>query len=198
MKETSDSNTINNTDLAVLGLVAEGPRHGYQVQQDITARGMREWTEIGFSSIYYVLNKLEGHGWLESRLEAEASAGKPGPARKIYTLTQNGRETYCTAVRQRLASPRPRTADFALALANLPAVPLDESLAAIETQRAVLAQRLQAVQEKKRHDRQSAGNLPRHVEALFSYSENQMAADLEWLTRFLTSGIFETKESKYE
>jgi DNA-binding PadR family transcriptional regulator len=191
MPERPDNYPITNTDLAVLGLIAEGPRHGYQVEQDIAARGMREWTEIGFSSIYYVLNKLESAGWLESRLEAEALAGKRGPARKIYALTENGRGIYRSAVQQRLASPRPRSADFALALANLPAISLAEARAAIETQRAALAERLQAVQQKNRLDRQLAGNLPAHVEALFSYSEAQMAAELGWLARFLASGIFE-------
>ena len=58
--------TLTNSELAILGLVAEHPRYGYQVEQDIAARGMREWTEIGFSSIYYVLNKLEAAGWLAS------------------------------------------------------------------------------------------------------------------------------------
>ncbi len=191
MTEHSDQHFINNTDLAVLGLVAESPRHGYQVEQDIAARGMREWTEIGFSSIYYVLNKLEGAGWLESRLEAETSAGKRGPARKIYALTENGRDIYRTAVRQRLTTPRPRSADFALALANLPALTPAEAHIAIETQRAALAERLQAVQEKAKQDRQGAGNLPAHVEALFSYSETQMTTALDWLTRFLQSGIFD-------
>lgn len=97
------------------------------------------------------------------------------------------------AVLQHLASPRPHTADFALALANLSAVPPDEARAAIESQRTALAERLQAVQEKKRLDRQVRGHLLPHVEALFSYSENQMTAELDWLACFLSSGIFETK-----
>ncbi len=193
MAEYSDSNPITNTDLAVLGLVAEGPRHGYQVEQDIAARGMREWTEIGFSSIYYVLNKLEGAGWLESRLSAEASAEKRGPARKIYALTEKGCGVYRTAVRQRLAFPRPRTADFALALANMPAIPLAEVRTILETQRSALSERVRAVQEKYRQDRQSAGSLPPHVSALFSYSQAQMTAELDWLAGFLASGIFENQ-----
>ena len=190
MAKYSKNHPVTNTELAVLGLVAEAPRHGYQVEQDIAARGMREWTEIGFSSIYYVLNKLEEAGWLESRLEAEVSVRKRGPARKIYVLTKNGADIYRAAVQQRLASPRPRTADFALALANLPALPLAEARAAIESQRAALTERLQSVQEKNRQDRNLAGNLPPHVETLFSYSQAQIAAELDWLAHFLGSEIF--------
>ena len=84
--------TLTNTELAILGLVAEQPKHGYQIEQDIAARGMRDWTEIGFSSIYYVLNKLEvgrmagqrGSSRPErrrgsSRVGACQAAGSPAP-----------------------------------------------------------------------------------------------------------------------
>jgi DNA-binding PadR family transcriptional regulator len=37
--------------LTLLGLLAEKPRHGYELEEVIIARGMRDWTEIGFSSI---------------------------------------------------------------------------------------------------------------------------------------------------
>ena len=53
---------MTNAELAILSLVAEEPRHGYDIEQVIEARGMRDWTEIGFSSIYYLLKKLEKSG----------------------------------------------------------------------------------------------------------------------------------------
>jgi hypothetical protein len=37
--------------LAILSLAVEKPRHGYEMEQVIEGRGMREWTEVGFSSI---------------------------------------------------------------------------------------------------------------------------------------------------
>ena len=47
---------------------------------------MRAWTEIGFSSIYYLLKKLEQkeliQGWLENN--------ELGPARKVYHITKVG------------------------------------------------------------------------------------------------------------
>jgi DNA-binding PadR family transcriptional regulator len=55
---------MTNAELAVLSLIAEQPRHGYDIEQIIEARGMRDWTEIGFSSIYYLLNKLEEAGMI--------------------------------------------------------------------------------------------------------------------------------------
>ena len=51
--------SLTDAELLVLGLVAEMPRHGYELEQVIEERGMREWTQIGFSSIYFVLGKLK-------------------------------------------------------------------------------------------------------------------------------------------
>src|SRR3972149_2439341 len=50
---------LTAAELLLLGLVAEMPRHGYELDHVIEQRGMRQWTQIGFSSIYYVLGKLE-------------------------------------------------------------------------------------------------------------------------------------------
>jgi len=61
---------MTNAELAILSLVAERPRHGYEIEQVIAERGMRDWTEVGFSSIYYLLKKLEQEHLIESRLEA--------------------------------------------------------------------------------------------------------------------------------
>jgi len=196
MKDNDEFRQLTNADLAVLGLVAESPRHGYQVEQDITRRGMRDWTEIGFSSIYYVLNKLESSGWLESRPEEASdaaekltSAEKRGPTRKVYSLTGQGWSVYKAAVLDRLARPRPRSADFALALANLPAVEKSAARTAVQSHYSDLVLRLEMVQAKKVYDRQAAGNLPPHVESLYSYSEAQLAAEIAWLGNFLSSGL---------
>ena len=64
---------LTDNELLVLGLVAEMPRHGYELEQLIDRRGMREWTQIGFSSIYFVLGKLE-----------RSVTSSPGPARKPW------------------------------------------------------------------------------------------------------------------
>lgn len=198
---------MTNTELAVLGLVAEGQGYGYQIEQAIAARGMREWTEIGFSSIYYVLNKLENSGWLSSAPEVGGGApggrlpgGAPGggstrrgPARRVYALTESGFAAYRAAVLERLAHPRPRSGDFELALGNLPALRPDEIRAALQTCRAGLRARQAQVQEKWAADRAAqppAGEgpssaLPPHVDALFDRSLALLAAELDWIEAFI-------------
>src|SRR3989304_5788294 len=63
-----NTNNMRNADLAVLGLLMEQPRHGYQIEQVIQERNMRDWTEIGFSSIYAILGRLLKQGHLQAPL----------------------------------------------------------------------------------------------------------------------------------
>lgn len=171
---------MTNPEMAILGLTAQQPLYGYQIEQLIEQRGMREWSEIGFSSIYYILNKLEAAGLLVS----EKQSGGDRPARKVYQLTPAGRAELAAAVHERLTKPRPRSGDFDLALANLPALPPAEALAALQNYRAALAGRLQRVSAKQQADRSDNG-LPPHVEGLFERSLVLMRAELDWLTGFI-------------
>ena len=63
---------LTDAELLVLGLVVEMPRHGYELELVIELRGMREWTQIGFSSIYFVLGKLERLGLVTAETPAGA------------------------------------------------------------------------------------------------------------------------------
>ena len=78
--------SLTDSELLVLGLVAEMPRHGYELEQIIELRGMREWTQIGFSSIYFVLGKLEKKGLIVARQPEKAKT------KKSYTITDIGHE----------------------------------------------------------------------------------------------------------
>jgi DNA-binding PadR family transcriptional regulator len=82
---------MTNAELVVLSLIAEQPRHGYEIEIVIEDRGMREWTEVGFSSIYYILKKLEKAGLITGHMEL---ADGKGPARKVYRLTPQGHEAW--------------------------------------------------------------------------------------------------------
>jgi DNA-binding PadR family transcriptional regulator len=166
---------MTNAELAILSLVAEQPRHGYELEQVIAERGMRDWTEVGFSSIYYVLKRLEEGGLITSRLEA---AGR-GPARKIYQPTPAGMAALRDAVRQALSTPTLSYPPLQLGLANLPALPGPEAIAALRQYGAALAGRLRHVQGRRRAQQP----LPVFVDAMFDHSATLVKAELRWLER---------------
>jgi DNA-binding PadR family transcriptional regulator len=168
---------MTNAELAILTLVAEQPRHGYEIEAVIEERGMREWTEIGFSSIYYLLKKLAKAGLVQGRL---AQTGQ-GPARKVYEITPAGRDKFRAAVLEALATPRRCYPPLQLGLANLPGVPQDEALAALGQYRGALVERLAGV--RARWDELEP--LPYYVEAMFTHSVALVEAELAWIEGFI-------------
>ena len=177
---------MTNNELAILGLVAEQPKHGYQIEQDIESRGMRNWTEIGFSSIYHILNKLQEAGWIAGTVAAApGGSGRSGPARKVLQVTEAGKTALREAVHQRLANPRPRSADFDLGLGNLPCLPSPLARAAISAYRDGLHARRRQVQAKWASDRQADAHLPSHAEALFTRSLALIDAEISWVEKYL-------------
>ena len=170
---------MTDAELVILSLVAEMPRHGYQIEQVIEEREMREWTELGFSSIYYLLNKLEAGGLIDSALER--SSGR-GPARKVYTITEAGWKTCRQGILEALSEPPRPQSMFLLGMSNLPAVPREEALAALQHFAASLAVRREHLQERMNIGK---GSLPYHVEAMFDFSLTMIQAELTWLEKFI-------------
>jgi len=170
---------MTNAEITILGLVAEGPRHGYDIESVIQERGMRNWTDVGFSSIYYVLNKLEDVGLVGSHLEQHGR----GPARKVYTITETGLAALRQAVADLLSIPRRRPMDLDLGLANLSLLPADQARACLEVYRAAMQTRIEALEAL--WEEKGRGQLPRHVEALFAHPLAVARAERGWVETFL-------------
>ena len=168
---------MTNAELAVLGLVAEQPRHGYQVEQVIAERGMREWTEIGFSSIYYLLRKLAGMGLIISSLVQSGH----GPARKVYRATEEGGVALRQELLKVLSMPEPSLSGLQLGLANLPLLSRDDALGALGRYALALEERRWVLDAKRR----GQAPLPQHVEAMFEHSSLLIDAEPGWVRTFL-------------
>ena len=165
---------MTNAELAVLSLVAEKPRHGYEIEQVIEERGMRDWTEIGFSSIYYLLKKLEKAGLIESQLRP--SEGR-GPARRVYQVTAAGGAALNEATLEALARPKRSYPPILMGIANLPIVSQEQAAVALLSYREGLAERLEHVATRAESQRP----LPDHVEMLFNYSLTMIEAEKNWV-----------------
>jgi DNA-binding PadR family transcriptional regulator len=169
---------MTNTELAILSLIAERARHGYEIEQVIEERGMRDWTEIGFSSIYYILKKLEKQCWLESHV---AQDNEQGPARKVYQLTEAGWQAWHEGILDVLSNPRPIYDPFQLGLANLAGLSTAKSLAALRKYHEQLAQKRDYVKARWT----ALHHAPEHVNAMFDLSMTLLNSELTWLEQFI-------------
>lgn len=169
---------VTEAELTILGLLAERPRHGYEVEEVIEARGMREWTVIGFSSIYYLLNKLEKGGRKRPALaESRLEQGVGGPARKVYAITQPGMAALRVGALAALADAEGDHQSLLLGLSNLPVLGSEEALAALKKQQQGLAERTERVAGRAA----AQEPLPDFVAAMFDYSQTMLAARSEYL-----------------
>ena len=170
---------ITNAELAILSLVAEQAVHGYQINKIIEERGMREWTDIGFSSIYYLLNKLEKKGWITSQMQ---NAVHQGPARHVFTITSDGLNICHQETLAALSKPRASPSHFQLGLANIPLLNHSEMINALKHYEDIL------FDKKKELELKQSGYenvIPYHVKALFEHSLQLIEAELNWVKYFI-------------
>lgn len=170
---------MTHAELAILSLIAEKPRHGYEIEQVIEARGMRNWTDVGFSSIYYLLNKLEKAGLIQSRLE---QAEGRGPARKVYQITENGQEAQINATLAALSEPVNSFPPILLGMSNLPGLPRPQVLQCLKLYREALKERKLDLDTEV--EQQSP--MPGFIEAMFDYSRCLIEAEMAWIEKFIT------------
>jgi DNA-binding PadR family transcriptional regulator len=171
---------MNGAELALLSLVAEGHQHGYEIQQAIDERGVREWASIGNSSVYYILNKLERDGLLSSQIEPSGR----GPARKVYSLTNAGKTVLQTAVADLLSTPHDLGDGFVLGIANLHHLRPDQVRHALDAYEGKLRTRIAELNALRQEQTEAQTERSLQSLALFDYSLRMRLAELEWLLEF--------------
>jgi len=172
------SRSLTNAELAILGLLVEQPRHGYEIEQVITKRGMREWTDLGFSSIYYVLGRLEQAGLVTAR--ATPAAGR-GPSRRVHTVTPAGHGAWRAATLAALSTPVAVDRPFLLGLAHLGGIPTAEATAAL----SAYATALESRRSELATQRGAQAPLPWFADALFDHDIAMITAEHAWVTDFI-------------
>ncbi|MEU8301693.1 PadR family transcriptional regulator [Micromonospora sp. NPDC048909] len=163
---------LTPAELTVLGLVIERPQHGYDLEQVIEQRGIRQWTDIGFSSIYYLLTKLEQRGLLHVP-EAPAAA----KSRRVFHATTEGRRVAARNALAFVAEARPVPHPLLVGVANLSLLSTQQYAQALRTRLAQLEARIAAV----RAAQQAQATLPLAAREVFSYSLSLMDAERQWL-----------------
>lgn len=121
-------------DVVVLGLLAEGPVHGYDLLERFRARGMGRWVAVGRASVYQALRRLEREGLVAGR----DAPGVEGPERRVYRLTRAGRGRLRRGLVALLAEAGPYEAPATTALGFLRLLPPAEARAAIAERERVL------------------------------------------------------------
>ncbi len=162
----------SDADIVLLSLLAEQPRHGYDLDRVIEQRGYRQWTSLAFSSVYYLLKRLSERGLLEPD---EGSQGR----RTVFRVTEAGRRELRQAAGERVLAPAPPSAGVLPAL-NAYSRLDDPALAALLARRAeALLGRLDELRALRAQVDEE------HALAIFDYEILRQEADLAWTRSLL-------------
>ena len=163
---------LTPSELIVLGLIIERPQHGYDLEQIIERRGIRQWTEIGFSSIYYLLAKLDRRGLIHAP-DAPAAA----TSRRVFHATASGRQVAARTAFALIAELRPVANPLLVGVSNLSLLSQQEYARALRDRLAHVDSRIAAVTGA------AAAQAPLALPAreVFSHSLSLLEAERSWL-----------------
>jgi DNA-binding PadR family transcriptional regulator len=88
-----------------LGILSRGDATGYEIKKLFDDDGYQHFVEASFGSIYPALNRLTEQGLVSVRSEAQEKR----PDRKVYSITDAGREAFLGSLMKPLPEDRHRS-----------------------------------------------------------------------------------------
>ncbi|HEY1085711.1 MAG TPA: PadR family transcriptional regulator [Candidatus Saccharimonadales bacterium] len=161
---------ITLSEHLILGILAEQIRHGYDIEKIISERGMRKWTDIGFSSIYYLLAKLETKGLVSSTYSH-------GKEKKQFSITDKGISILKDKTKELITERKPANTHLMTGLATSDFIEAKNLKKTLQQRKLRLVSDLEELQNTQL----VAQNLPQPARRLFSLSEVLIQAELDWV-----------------
>jgi DNA-binding PadR family transcriptional regulator len=116
--------------LPLLALLARGPAHGYELKQDLEQLLGSAYPQPNVGQIYVTLGRLEKQGLIEGEDVEQSSR----PNKKVYHLTDNGREALRAWFEEPEDEPRVRD-EFFMKLVLAPMAGVADRMELINSQR---------------------------------------------------------------
>ncbi len=164
---------MGKNELAILGLLSEGEKYGYQIHQQIADRRMDVWAKISISSIYNTLNKLGDRGMVSAR---KMKVGKT-PERNIYRITPEGKRMLADLVEKFMAKRGMGEYPFGLGVAFMYALPKERARRLLSERIDRLGKELGSFDE---HLRERKDSMPLHWAFLYRNGRRHVETELEW------------------
>ncbi|MGC9315563.1 MAG: PadR family transcriptional regulator [bacterium] len=130
-------------DIFVLAMLSNGPLHGYELISKMREGNFDRWIEIGDSSVYQSLTRLESKGFVKT---TEIRIGKT-PPRTVFELNKKG-ETYLQEGLTELLRKSPVFPDeFNIPLFASGALKKAELISALEEQKRMASAKLKEIED---------------------------------------------------
>lgn len=167
-------------EFAVLGLLHEGPMHGYELRRRLNSR-LGVFRALSFGTLYPCLAGLQGRNLVSVDRDAPAATAPSGRRQRItYTLTDAGRATF-TEVAGRSDPGSWEDDAFDVRLTFFSRTEREARLQILEGRRARLSERL----TQMRAERSGASRADRWADALHLHHEDSTERALLWIEELL-------------
>jgi len=158
-------------EFVLLGLLVDGPAHGYDLQQRLES-GLGAVWRIAASQLYNVLHRLEDRAWI-----ATSDEQGPGPTRHVVSLTESGERAFWKWAAEPVARLRDVRVELLAKMYFQKRHRPNELPRLIERQRESLKAALRALDG----NRAAATDDPWIASVAASFRRRQIASALEWL-----------------
>jgi DNA-binding PadR family transcriptional regulator len=164
-------------EFAVLGLLHDGPLHGYELRKRLTT-ALGIFRALSYGSLYPALRHLVDAGWIHETEEPQPTrAGTSKRPRITYELTPEGKERFQSLV----AASGPDAwddDDFDVRFAFFSRTEAQVRLRILEGRRSRLEERLANVREVSARNRE---RMDSYTLALQQYGEERAEREVRWL-----------------
>lgn len=161
---------------ALLGLLAEGPKHGYELKTAFDETIGERWS-LNIGQVYNTLNRLARDGYVVLQEEVEQETR---PDKKVYAITDAGREELSRWLAEPVQKPRRLKDEFYIKLVLCNELGYGDLRSLIWDQRRAYLQLRRALREA-----QSEINVEEapFIALLIEGGILHLEADLHWLDR---------------
>jgi len=161
-------------EITILGLLMEENLYGYEIKKRIVER-LEDYVDIKFGSIYYAIKKALDMAWVK-KIGTEKEGGNP--ERYIYQILPDGRKYYKKMLKQYFDHNFIHF-DIDIVLMFLNSLSPEQKEQFIEDRVEHIKDKMNALKEKI--DTELKNNSPNSQLHVYTYLENHLKAELNWL-----------------
>ncbi len=174
---------MTQIEIILLSLLCDKNYYGYEFETVIEQRNMRGWTNIGFSSIYNSLNKLEKNGQLVSKYEKEYGS----PKRKVYSIKDETKVIVKDQIINMISEYNSNPSEFDIGMLFSYLITKEQLNKALIIHKENLI--IRKVFLLKRYEQHPTALKRPHIKALFERPLAFIEAEISWVEGFINENF---------
>lgn len=167
--------TTSSLDLAVLGLLKEGPMHGYELKKRLSTTLGPLWA-VSFGSLYPCLKRLAHAGFLQDCTAEQTARSR---RRCTYEITSAGEDYFFSQLEQGAVYDADR---FRLRFAFFRYLPKESRIGVLERRKVYLQEKLLEFKESLQTTRE---RIDSYTLSLIKHGMESTEQDIRWLEELI-------------